>query len=213
MTPAHDELRTILERSRSLGFLGPGSVRVHVDHALGFAAGLEVAPRRFLDLGSGGGVPGLVLAVLWADSDAVLLDASARRCAFLVDAATELGCASRVTVIRSRAEEAGRRADLRGGVDVVVARGFGPPAVTAECGAPFLQVGGRLVVSEPPAGDDDERDVDGAVRWSRSGLALLGLAMDGAWSEPYHYRSFVLERPCPVDYPRRDGVPAKRPLF
>ena len=110
MTPAHDELHTILERSRSLGFLGPGSVRVHVDHAFGFAAGLEVAPRRFLDLGSGGGVPGLVLAAQWSDSEAVLLEASARRCAFLVDAAMELGCGSRVTVIRARAEDAGRRA-------------------------------------------------------------------------------------------------------
>lgn len=221
MTPSYEAaLDTVLERSRSLGYLGPGSVRVQADHARGFAAGLAEPPGRFLDLGSGGGVPGLVLALHWPDSRAVLLDASARRCAFLAEAAEELGFGSRVSVVRSRAEEAGRRDGLRGEFDAVVARSFGPPAVTAECAAPFLVVGGRLVVSEPPG--DDAATADGsapaasapvAPRWPAKGLARLGLAPEAAWTEPFHYRSFVLERPCPDEFPRRDGVPAKRPLF
>jgi 16S rRNA (guanine527-N7)-methyltransferase len=213
MTPADDsELRTILERSRSLRLIGPGSVRVHVDHAVGFAVAQPVAPRRLLDLGSGGGVPGLVLAALWPESPVVLLDASARRCAFLVEAADELGYGDRVTVVRGRAEEAGRRADLRGGFDTVVSRGFGPPPVTAECAAPFLEAEGRLLVSEPPA-DSPGAGSDASARWPVEGLALVGLAADGEWSEPYHYRRFVLASPCPDLYPRRDGVPAKHPLF
>lgn len=215
MTPSYDAaLDAVLERSRSLGYLGPGSVRVQADHARGFAAGLTEPPRRFLDLGSGGGVPGLVLALHWSDSRAVLLDASARRCAFLTEAAEELGFGSRVTVVRSRAEEAGRRDGLRGEFDAVVARSFGPPAVTAECAAPFLVVGGHLVVSEPP-GDDDEAPGGSppSPRWPAEGLARVGLAPATAWTEPFHYRSFVLERPCPEEFPRRDGVPAKRPLF
>jgi 16S rRNA (guanine527-N7)-methyltransferase len=242
VTPAFEtSLHNILERSRALGFLGPGSVRVHVSHAQGFAHEIE-PPGRFLDLGSGGGVPGLVLAGTWSGAEAVLLDASARRCEFLVEAVGQLGWADRVTVVRARAEEAARRDDLRAGLDLVVARGFGPPSVTAECGAPFLRLGGRLVVSEPPV-DDREVPVgsepaagdggDGAAvgtavggdgpgvgttvgkasRWPVAGLAELGLRPDRAWSEPYHYRSLVLERPCPDRYPRRVGIPAKRPLF
>lgn len=199
----------VLERSRRLGFLGPGSVRVQLEHALGFALGFEAPPARFLDLGSGGGVPGLVLAVHWPEAVAVLLDASERRCAFLAEAVASLGCDDRVTVVRSRAERAGRREDLRARFDAVVARGFGPPAVTAECGAPFLVVGGHLVVSEPPG--TDVRPAEG--RWPAAGLAVLGLRADRAWDRPFHYRSFVLERACPAAYPRRDGVPAKRPLF
>jgi 16S rRNA (guanine527-N7)-methyltransferase len=209
--PAREtDIAAILERSRSLGFLGPGSVGVQVAHAEGFAAGVDAPPRRFLDLGSGGGVPGLVLATRWTDATAVLLDASERRCAFLTEAVTALRCDDRVSVVRARAEQAGRRGDLRGGFDLVVARGFGPPAVTAECGAPFLAVGGRLVVSEPP---DGHAAGPGPGRWPAEGLALVGLMPDRAWTEPYHYRSYVLERPCPGRYPRRVGVPAKRPLF
>ena len=214
MTPSYEAaLDAVLERSRSLGYIGPGSVRVQADHARGFAAGLTEAPRRFLDLGSGGGVPGLVLALHWPDSRAVLLDASARRCAFLAEAADELGFGSRVSVVRSRAEEAGRRDGLRGEFDAVVARSFGPPAVTAECAAPFLVVGGRLVASEPPGDDDGSTGAPPAPRWPAKGLARVGLASEAAWTEPFHYRSFVLERPCPDEFPRRDGVPAKRPLF
>lgn len=217
MTPSQRAaLDEILEQSRSLGHLGPGSLRVQVEHALGFAAGLDRAPREFLDLGSGGGVPGLVLALHWPQCTAALLDSSARRCALLTEAVEALGCDDRVEVVRARAEEAGRRAGLRGRFELVVSRGFGPPPVTAECGAPFLRVGGRLVVSEPPADDRSEHAEDGPRgpdRWPATGLAVLGLEEDAAWSEPYHYRSFVLGRPCPERYPRRVGVPAKRPLF
>jgi 16S rRNA (guanine527-N7)-methyltransferase len=202
-------LEAVLERSRRLGFLGPGSLRVQAEHALGFAAGLSAPPGRYLDLGSGGGVPGLVLALHWSSSQAVLLDASERRFTFLVEAVEDLGCGDRVTVVRSRAEDAGRRPDMRGGFDAVVARSFGPPGTTAECGAPFLIVGGRLVVSEPPL---DEAD-DSPERWPSDGLARLGLGAAEEWRSPYRYRSFVLERTCPEAYPRRNGVPAKRPLF
>jgi 16S rRNA (guanine527-N7)-methyltransferase len=196
-----------LERGQRLGFLGPGPVVTHIDHARGFAAGLDDPPGRFLDLGSGGGVPGLVLALDWPDVDAVLLDAGERRCAFLREAVERLGLDGRVDVVRQRAEEAGRLATLRGDFDLVVARSFGPPAVTAECAAPFLRVGGRLIVSEPPA------EADRSGRWPVDGLAQLGLAPAGAWRQEYGYQSLVQRAPCPERYPRRVGQAAKRPLF
>jgi 16S rRNA (guanine527-N7)-methyltransferase len=205
-------LLEVLERSRSLGFLGPGSVRVHLDHAAGFAAGIERAPLRFLDLGSGGGVPGLVLARRWPESRVVLLDARERRCAFLREAAQDLRLGERVAVLWARAEEAGHRDDLRRRFDLVVARGFGPPAVTAECGAPFLEVGGTLAVSEPPL-DDDAVAVTDRARWAPAGLARLGLAEGRSWTDGYRYQALDQIEPCPQQYARRAGIPAKRPLF
>jgi 16S rRNA (guanine527-N7)-methyltransferase len=208
-SPTPPELLAALERSQELGFLGPGPVETHVIHSLGFASSPAVAPpARFLDLGSGGGVPGVVLALLaWPSSSAVLLDASERRCAFLEDEVASLSLADRVSVVRARAEEAGRNAALRGMFELVVARSFASPPVTAECAAPLLRVGGHLVVSEPPSSIRD------ASRWPADPLAELGLEPSTRWTTPYAYQSLTQSSPCPTRYPRRVGVPAKRPLF
>ncbi len=116
----------------------------------------------------------------------------------------QLGLGDRVQVVAQRAEEAGRGI-LRGTIHYVVARSFGPPAVTAECAAPLLSVGGILVVAEPPGGD--------RARWGDQGLALLGMRIGPTVSHPTAYQVIVQETACPARFPRRTGVPSKRPLF
>ena len=191
----------VLEEARALGFLGPAPVGPHVEHARGFAAAAGAPPGRACDLGSGGGLPGLVLALGWPASSWVLLDANRRRSAFLARAVASLGLEQRVEVHCARAEEAGREPGVRAAFDLVVARSFGPPPATAECAAPLLRVGGRLVVSEPP---------EPAERWPAAGLALLGLRrLPG----PPAYAVLEQAEPCPDRFPRRTGIPAKRPLF
>jgi 16S rRNA (guanine527-N7)-methyltransferase len=158
-----------------------------------------------LDLGSGGGVPGLVLAHRWADSRWILLDSSERRTAFLEESVARLGWAERVTVVRARAEEAGRDPQLRASVDLVVARSFAAPGPTAECAAPFLRVGGHLLVSEPP-------DADPAERWPER-VTELGLRFQGVAPGPPHVAVLEQVDLCPESYPRASGRPTKRPLF
>jgi len=195
----------VLARARRLGVLGPGPVEDHLRHAEAYATAVE-APSRALDLGSGAGLPGLVLAVgPWASTQWVLLDASERRCALLVEAVAALDLTERVVVHRGRAEDAGRDGALRGRFDVVVARGFAAPPVTAECAAPLLAVGGHLVVSDPPDPGPD--------RWPAASLATVGLEPDGEVSGPVHLRRLRQAHPCPDRYPRRPGIPAKRPLW
>jgi 16S rRNA (guanine527-N7)-methyltransferase len=198
----------ILTEARHWGFLGPGPVEDHLIHASGFAAVFTGAgqppPARVVDLGSGGGLPGLVLALLWPATTFVLLDANERRTAFLEDAIDRLGLGRQVQVVRARAEVYGRQE--RGSAAAVVARGFGPPPVTAECAAPLLAIEGRLVVSEPPT-DDPER-------WPTAGLALLGLGRaTGIVAAGARFVELRQERHCPAQYPRRVGVPNKRPLW
>jgi 16S rRNA (guanine527-N7)-methyltransferase len=161
---------------------------------------------RLLDLGSGGGLPGIPLACALPETDWILLEGGTRRAEFLRQAVVRLGIAGRVTVIPDRAEVAGRT-DHRGTLDVVVARGFGPPAVTAECAAPFLRVGGTLIVAEPPG--------DPIVgRWPDDGLVLLGLARsDRSESGFTTWQAFTQVQGCPDRFPRRTGMPNKRPLF
>lgn len=144
-----------------------------------------------------------MLAERWPDASVVLVDASERRTEFLHRAVAQLGHAH-VAVRRDRAEVVGRDPALRGRADLVVARGFGPPAVTAECGAPLLRVGGRLIVSDPP---------DPEPRWPADPLAQLGLGPEPQVRTPAAFTVLTQRTPCPDRFPRRVGVPAKRPLF
>jgi 16S rRNA (guanine527-N7)-methyltransferase len=198
----------VLEEARARGFLGPGPVEPQVEHAAGFAvaAGREAPPGPALDLGSGGGLPGLVLACSWPGSRWTLVEANRRRAGFLAEAVDRLGCENRVAVVCERAEVVGRDPKHRGHYGLVVARGFGAPAVTAECGAPLLHGGGTFVISEPPRRD--------AHRWPASGLELLGLVAEPVVRTPNGtFQPLRQASPCPDRYPRRVGMPRKRPLF
>lgn len=204
-----ERLNTTLGHSRDLGFLGPGPVGQHLAHSIAFAAAWNRLrtgpPHRLLDLGSGGGLPGLVLAEIWPDSDLFLLESQQRRAEFLRGALSGSRRAGRSTVSEGRAEEIAH-GPLRATIDLVTARGFGPPPVVAECAVAFLDHGALLVVSEPPTGGRD--------RWPEAQLARLGLRQVATFSEPAAV--ICLERteaPLSHGVPRRTGMPAKRPLW
>jgi 16S rRNA (guanine527-N7)-methyltransferase len=201
-------LQAQLEGAQRLGFFGPRPVSEQLAHAVAFAEIIErqdFGPADFLDLGSGGGLPGLLLATRWTEVRGTLLDASARRTAFLRNAVLALGFGERIAVSEGRAELLGRDALLRASFPLVVARSFAAPAVTAEIGGSFVHVGGALVVSEPN---------EGADRWSADGLDRLGFEA----AQVHHgsgARIAVLVRRAPLDdrWPRAVGIPTKRPLW
>jgi 16S rRNA (guanine527-N7)-methyltransferase len=198
---ADSALIRVLDRARDLGFLGPGPVAAHVEHARAYLPALPVA-GTVIDLGTGGGVPGLALALWRPDLRWVLVDAMAKRIVFVRSAVEEL--ALDAEVIEGRAEEL--VADRRATADMVVARSLAAPAVAAEYAAPFLTVGGAAVIAEPPGGSPD--------RWPADGLAQLGMRRGSVVSSPTATLQ-VLDQaePCPEKFPRRTGVAAKRPLF
>lgn len=205
-------LTEVLEDANRLGFLGPMPAAEQVDHALGFVGVIQSAigraPASVLDLGSGGGPPGLMLAVCWPTARIVLVEANQRRSEFLRRALLRLGASEAAGVVTGRAESLAHQPDLREAFECVTGRSFGRPAVTAECGSPYLALGGRLVVSEPPdAATDDER-------WPPAGLAPLGLARPRMVRlGRFGYRVIDKVMPIAARYPRRPGVPSKRPLF
>lgn len=144
------------------------------------------------------------LAGRWPASTWALVDRRRRAAAFVADAVRRLGWEGRVEVVEGRAEDVGRDPDHRRQAWLVVARGFGPPAVVAECAAPLLLVGGTLVVSEPP-------DSDGS-RWEEGGLAAVGLVLGGVErSAGAGFAVLTQREACGGRYPRRH--PAKRPLW
>lgn len=203
--PDRAPLLDVLGEAQRLGHIGPGPLAAQVDRSLALCAAFPAVPDGpILDLGSGGGLPGLVMAAAWPQSRWTLLDGRALRATFLRWAVSELGWDDRVQVIGERAERVGRSA-ARASAEAVVARGFGAPAVTAECAAPLLQVGGLLVVTEPPGARGE--------RWPAPALAPLGLVPERTVTEPVAFQVLRQREPCPARFPRKVGMPAKRPLF
>lgn len=206
MTAGEPGLSDVLERARGLGFLGPAPVEEHLVHARAYAAALGPVVGRVADLGSGGGVPALPLAVAWPSTRWLLVERGQRRAAFLEEAVRSLGLGERMAVHAGPAEAVGREPSDRAGFDLVVARSFGPPAVVAECAAPLLRVGGRLAVSEPPEADP--------ARWPATGLAELGLGRAERIEQAEGAIVVVRQdAPAPAGVPRPPGQPAKRPRW
>lgn len=206
-------LDEVLRQAQDLGFLGPGEPGRHREHAAAFVALVREElgaqpPDRFLDLGSGGGLPGLVLAEAFPDTPGTLLDSQHRRTAFLEQAVAGLGWEDRITVANARAEDAARDPAHRGRYGLVVARSFAGPGITAECAVGFLSAGGRLIVSEPPTAVP--------ARWDPVGLARLGFEppTPRITSQPGATIAILSTAAGPLDrWPRRPGIPAKRPLW
>lgn len=164
------ELTHALASSRRLGMLGIRPIDEVIDHAGAFVEALASVRGTVVDLGSGGGVPGLVVARARPDLHLILVERRATRADHLRRLVRRL--------------ELGERVDVHDGdvatlapvelVDAVVARGFAAPAVTAVAGARLLRVGGVLVVSEPPAENSSD---SGDVRWPPELLHDAGLAV------------------------------------
>ena len=156
-----------LGASQRLGMLGDRAVVEVIEHAGAFVDALGATSGTVVDLGSGGGVPGLVIARSRPDLHIVLVDRRAARTDHLRRLVGRLGVEHHVEVLT--AEAAALPALLADQVDAVVARGFGPPAETLRLAAPLLAVRGLAVVSEPP------RPVRG--RWPEELLGAVGVAL------------------------------------
>jgi 16S rRNA (guanine527-N7)-methyltransferase len=210
VTPAEAELLEVLERAQSLRFLGPGDPADHLEHALGFADAvvehLGGEPDRFCDLGTGGGVPGLVLAARWPGSHGALVESAARRCAALEGWSRELGFDDRVEVLHGRAEYWAHEAGYRETFQVVTARSFARPAITAEIASGLVRIGGTIVVSDPPDAPSE--------RWPVDGLSRLGLGPARPLvKRAAHFSCLDKVAKAEPGTPRSEGKPAKRPLW
>ena len=164
--------------------------------------------EKVVDVGSGGGLPGLPLKIALPGLGMTLVEADQAKAAFLVRACAALGLRD-VEVVARRAEEVGRDPRYRESFDVAVARALAPMPVLVELCLPLIRVGGRLLAQKT-----EREELD------RAGHAIqtLGGALKGVVSAPSSVRGtgtvVVVDkvRATPQPYPRRPGVPARRPL-
>jgi 16S rRNA (guanine527-N7)-methyltransferase len=166
--------------------------RVHLDESSAAAGVIAAYPGPIVDVGSGGGAPGLPLAVAFPDRQVTLLDANGRKCAFLREVAREF---PNVRVVQGRAEE--QETDRFG---VAVAKALAPPPVAAEWCLPLVAPGGAAMLFVGPSADV-------------GALAAVSAQVGGGPPEA-HAGVVVLPKvePTPERFPRRPGVARKRPL-
>lgn len=153
-----DALTDALGDAQGIGLLGDRPIPEVIAHAGAFVSALSEVTGRIIDLGSGGGVPGLVIADARPDLEIVLLDRRQKRTDFLERVVRRLGWSDRVRVVHGDAAVLGRRAPHLCGYDAAVSRGFGPPDVTVRLSTPFVRTGGWVILTDPPAEHGD--------RWS-----------------------------------------------
>lgn len=162
----HDpRLLEALRSSQRLGMLGDRPVDEVVEHSAAFVDALATTTGTVVDLGTGGGVPGLVIAWMRPDLRVLLVDRRARRTDHLRRLVGRMALGDRVEVITADIGALGAAwPDL---VDAVVARGFGPPVLTLRAALPLIVPDGIVVISEPP-----EESLD---RWPPTVLQELGV--------------------------------------
>jgi 16S rRNA (guanine527-N7)-methyltransferase len=164
---AWHELAGVYRAAQAVGVLGDAPVERVIEHALQFVTALaDLAPTpgrapRVVDLGSGAGVPGLVVAVARPDTEVTLIDRRTKRTDLLQRAVRRLRLAERVTVVAADVGTWRPPAPF----DAAVARGFGPPVTTLHLAARLVRRSGLIVISEPPGGD----------RWAPEWLDAAGV--------------------------------------
>jgi 16S rRNA (guanine527-N7)-methyltransferase len=188
--------------------------RRHFLSALADAAALEArgllpAGARIIDIGSGAGLPALPVKIAKPDLDVSLLDANGKRCAFLRAVIEDLGL-DRARVIEGRAEALAHEPGLRESFDLVLARAVAPLPVLVELTLPFVRTGGHLAATKGAGAQRELAEARRAI--DELGGAASEVVAVPSEGEPGTLVLVAKARPTPHRYPRRTGVPAKRPL-
>lgn len=178
----------------------------------GFPEATSGKTLRIIDVGSGAGLPGLPLRIVRPDICLVLMEVTAKKAEFLQHIIDILKLGD-VEVVNERAETAAHDSNYREQFDVVVTRALAPLTTLAELTLPFAAVGGRVIALK-------KGDISDEIASAARAIETLG----GEKAEVVDIRldelpdkrclvSIAKVAPTPPSYPRRPGIPAKRPLL
>ncbi|MDR1650128.1 MAG: 16S rRNA (guanine(527)-N(7))-methyltransferase RsmG [Synergistaceae bacterium] len=167
---------------------------------------------KVIDVGSGGGLPGMVWAICRPDLSVTLLDSVRKKCRAMEDMAAELRLAN-VSVVWGRCEEFAARA--RENYAFAAARALAHAGILAEYLSPLVSRGGRLIAFKGPKGEEELREI-GDHRWAALGLSRPRLipydpavgrrSESGEASRSYFFAVWEKNAPCPPAYPRHPGL-------
>jgi 16S rRNA (guanine527-N7)-methyltransferase len=167
--------------------------------------------RTLLDVGTGGGLPGMVLAIACPELTVYLLDATGKKIAFLDDVVSELGMTN-VQTVHGRAEEIGHQPRFRNAFDLVTARAVSSLSALLELGLPMLRTGGTMLL---PKGVEIDEELDAGARAAallQGEIVSTDLLPDVGSTIDTRLVTVRKMGPTPGKFPRRSGIPARDPL-
>ena len=168
-------------------------------------------PLRVADLGTGGGLPGIPLAIVLPEANFTLVEASRRKAVFLRAAAEAIGLTN-VVVVAERAEDLARRDGERESYDLVVSRAVASLPVLVELSLPFLVIGGSMTAIKGSGVHEEVARSARALALCGGGVSqVVPLVVPGG-EERLSVVIIAKVAATPGAYPRRAGVPARRPL-
>ena len=182
----------------------------HIEDSLKIREVLDLTEEKLVDIGSGAGFPGMIIAIACPQTEITLVESDRKKSQFLKEVTSELELTN-VQVICARVEELGQDSRYRSNFSLCSSRAVASMNILLEYGLPLVSPGGRLLLWK---GRNYQQEIDQA----QNALAILG----GLLEDVYRYtlmedrdRAIVIvrkEKPTPEKYPRRVGIPAKRPL-
>ena len=166
---------------------------------------------KLIDVGSGAGIPGIPLKILFPQIRLVLLDSAAKKAKFLYHVIQELGLAG-VEIVVGRAEEVAHREEYRDRFPLVVSRGVAPLVTLVELTLPFCLTGGKFVAQKKGAIEEEVSNAGRAI--TVLGGRLREVEEIDLPELPDKRYLVIIDKiaPTPEKYPRRPGMPAKRPI-
>ena len=160
-------LERILREAQRIGALSNAPVAEIIKHAKWFAEAIPHSARTAVDLGSGAGVPGLIVALFCPQISLQLVDRRVGRTDVLVRAVHALNLTDKVTVKCSEISTMTKDSTWAKHFDVAMSRGLGPPIQTLNLSRDLVKPGVVIIISEPPPGSDS--------RWDEQQVRALGL--------------------------------------
>lgn len=204
----------VLEANRSMNLTGAADFKTlavrHISDSLALlnfakmAAGVKV-----LDIGTGAGFPGMALAIA-TDAEFTLLDSLQKRIGFLESVALDLDLKN-VELTASRAEDFIRAFYVRESFDICVSRAVAPLNLLLEYNIPYLKEGGKFFSYKSAAYEKEVAEAENALKTLNCELAAVHSYILADKSE-FRLLEFKKTAQTPDKYPRRAGIPAKRPL-
>lgn len=204
----------LIETNKSLNLTAITQPReIITKHFLDSLTACEFIPQgaSVIDVGSGAGFPGLPVKFARDDISLTLLDSLAKRLSFIGNVLTATGTKN-ARCVHARAEDGARDKAHREKYDVALSRAVANMAVLCEYCLPYVRVGGLFLALKGPAAPEELKDAEIAIKTLGGEIAVVAEA-HVPFTDLLHKIVVVKKvRPCPKEYPRKAGIPSKKPI-